>query len=220
VQCVRTVQYSMVQYGMVQYSTAQHSIVQYNSVQHSTVQYSTVQYSTAQYSTIQYSTVQYSTIQYSTTQYSTAQHITVQYSTVQYSTVQYSTVQYSTVQYSTVQYSTVWYMSACSVFQKALLTPIVNDQLQLHLYCTVRLSNPAHHHKCCDVSTQPLFTSHSEVNLLALWLAMASAATCESKIFHNYIWISNSQFLMTHLHNFQYSSQLPPIFMTLNFPYN
>ena len=94
---------------------------------------------------------------------------------------------------------TVWYVSACSVFQKAFLIPSVNDQpqclstkLQLHLYCRVRLNNPAHHHKCCDVSTQPLFTSHSAVNFLDLWLAMASAATCDNKIFHNYFWISNS----------------------------
>ena len=152
-------------------------------VQNRTVQYGTVHYSTVQYSTVQYSTVEYGTLQYSTVQYSTVRYITVQYGTVQCSTVQYSTVQYSTAQHSTdgtVQYSTAQHMSACSVFQKALLIPSVNDQLQLHLYCTVRLSNPAHHHKCCDVSTQPLFTSHS-----ALWLAMASAATCESKIFHN-----------------------------------
>jgi len=49
-------------------------------------------------------------------------------------------------------------MSACSVFQKALLIPSVNDQPQClstkfrsHLYCRVRLNNPAHHHMCCDV---------------------------------------------------------------------
>ena len=89
---------------------------------------------------------------------------------------------------STVQYS----MSACIVFQKALLVPSVNNQPQClstkfwsHLYCRVRLNNPAHHHMCCDVSTQPLFTSHSAVYLLALWLAMATAATCDNKIFHN-----------------------------------
>lgn len=87
---------------------------------------------------------------------------------------------------------TVRYVSACSVFRKALLISCVNDQphclstkFQLHLYCRVRLNNPAHHHKCCDVSTQPLFTSHSAVNLLALRLAMASAATCDNKVFHN-----------------------------------
>ena len=33
---------------------------------------------------------------------------------------------------------------------------------------------------------------------------LAPAATCENKIFRNYIWINNSEFLMTQLHNFQY----------------
>ena len=31
---------------------------------------------------------------------------------------------------------------------------------------------------------------------------LAPAATCENKIFHNYIWISNSEFLMIQLHSF------------------
>jgi len=92
----------------------------------------------------------------------------------------------------TLYVQTVRCVSARSVFQKALLTPSVNDQpqclstkLHSHVYCRVRLNNPAHHHMCCDVSTQPLFTSHSAVNLVALWLAMVPAATCDNKMFHN-----------------------------------
>lgn len=99
-----------------------------------------------------------------------------------------------------VYVQTVWFVSAWSVFQIALLIPSVNEQpqcpttkLQSYLYCTVRLNNPAHHHKCCDVSTRPLFTSHSAANIHALWLAMASAATCDNKIFHNKLLINNSR---------------------------
>ena len=132
-----------------------------------------------------------------TVRYGMCQHVVFvfrQYSTeCQHAVCVYR--QYSTVCVSmqcVCTNSTVWYVSACSVFLKALLIPSVNHQpqclstkFQSHLYCRVRVNNPAHHHMCCDISTQPLFTSHSAVNLLALWLAMASAATCDNKIFHN-----------------------------------
>ena len=164
-----------------QYGTCQHAVCMYR-------QYGMCQHAVCMYR--QYGTCQHAVCMYR--QYGMCQHAVCMYR--QYGTCQHA-VYVQTVRYMSacsVYVQTVQYVSACSVFQKAFLIPSVNDQpqrlstkLQLHLYCRVRLNNPAHHHKCCDVSTQPLFTSHSAVTLLALWLAIASAATCDNKIFHN-----------------------------------